>query len=150
MSKYPLVIRNRVAWFYRGFMVIWLGTVALASYAALRDGPPEVGRWWPLIMLVFWAVGLFALAWSLNQETSVVRITSNRSIHIERGKAFRRQEHWADRTRLWIEDTEDSDGDPYFKLMMDAPGGPLTMREGHQRELLEFLQAEVEAAVVMR
>lgn len=64
----------------------------------------------------FWLVGIFALIWSLNQETSVVRIASNRSIHVERGKAFRRQRLWTDHARVWIDETTDSEGDPYFKL----------------------------------
>ena len=147
MGRYPLVIRNRVPWFYRGFMAVWLGTVALSTYAALREAPPEAGKWWPLFLLGFWAVGLFGLAWSLNQETSVIRITSNRSIHIERGKAFRRQEVWTDRARFWIDEEKDSEGDPYFKLRMDAPGGPLTVREGHQRPALEELSRRIEEAL---
>ncbi|NUT01016.1 MAG: hypothetical protein HOP96_08590 [Sphingomonas sp.] len=147
MSQFPIVIRNRVVLFYRGFMLAFVGTVALVSYAALRDGPPEPGRWWPLIILLFWTVGLAGLAWSLNQETSVVRILGNRSIQVERGKAFRRHDLWTDRARFWIEETKDSDGDPYFKLMMDAPGEPLAVREGHQRPVLERLQSEVEEAL---
>jgi hypothetical protein len=35
VRKYPLVIRNRTADFYRGFMIVWLGTLALATFAAL-------------------------------------------------------------------------------------------------------------------
>ena len=150
MSKYPLVIRNRVAYFYRGFMAAWLGTLAMATYAALRDGPPQPDKWWPLFLACFWLVGLFGLYWSLDQETSVVRIRSNRSIHIARGKAFRRRELWTDRARFWIEDTKDSEGDPYFKLMMDAPGGTLVVREGHQRRYLEELQRRVETLLERR
>ena len=48
---------------------------------------------------------------------------------------------------FWIEDTKDSDGDAYFKLMMDAPGGSLVVREGHQRGALETLKTEMEAAL---
>ena len=147
MARYPIIIRNRVVLFYRGFMLAFVATVALATYAALRDGPPEPGKWWPLFMLVFWAAGLGGLVWSLNQETSVVRVTGNRSIHIRRGKAFRRHDLWTDRARFWILDDKDSEGDPYFKLMMDAPGGKLTVREGHQRPALELLLAELEAAL---
>ena len=129
MSSYPLIVRNRIPLVYRGFMLLWLGGVALITYVALPDGPPEPQRWWPWFMAAFWAVGLFALAWALNQEVSVVRITNPQSIHIRRGKAFRRVEHWTDRARLWIDEEQDSDGDPYFKLKMDAPGGPLTISE---------------------
>lgn len=147
MSKYPIVVRNRVALFYRGFMLAYITGVALATYAALRHGPPEPGKWWPLIMLVFWAAGLGGLLWSLNVETSVVRVASNRSIHVERGKALRRKEFWTDRARFWIKEQEDSEGEGYFSLMMDAPEGPLAVSEGHQRKRLEELQARLEEAL---
>lgn len=147
MSEYPIIVRNRVAWFYRGFMIVWLGGVALATYAALRDGPPEPGRWWPLIMLAFWAMGVFALAWSLKQETSVVRIESDGSILIVRGPALRRTQCRTDHARFWIEDTQDSEGAAYFRLMIDAPGGKLAAREGHGRGELERLLAQVQSAM---
>jgi len=147
VSSYPLVVRNRVALFYRGFMIVWLGTLALATYAALRDAPPEPGKWWPLILTGFWLVGLFGLYWSLQQETSVVRVPGPKSIHVRRGKAFRRVDLWTDHARFWIEDTTDSDGDPYFKLWMDAPEGQLTAREGHQRAELEAIKLKLERAI---
>ena len=136
---YPFVVKNRTALFVRGFMNVFLIGCALITYMIIRDNP-EPHRWAPLIMLAFWACGLFGLVHALNQETSEVQITSPGSIHIRRGKAFRRQEHWTDRARFWIEDTKDSDGDPYFKLWMDAPGGKLAVSEGHQRAQLEKTQ----------
>lgn len=147
---YPLVIRNTVPLFNRGFMLLFFGTAVLITYVAARDGPPQPDKWWPLIMLAFWFAGIFGLWWSFDQEAAVIRITNPGSIHIWRGKAFRREEHWTDRARLWIEDTKDSEGDPYFKLWMDAPGGKLTIKEGHRRVALENLQARVEAAIAGR
>lgn len=148
MTQYPLVVRNNVPLVLRGFVLCFLGGVALMTYVALRDGPPEPEKWWPLIMLAFWASGLFALVHMFNQEVGVLHITNPASIHIERGKAFRREEHWLPQARFWIEDTKDSDGDPYFKLMMDAPGGKLTIQESHSRARLEELQQRIEAAVL--
>lgn len=150
MRRYPLVYRNRVVLFYRGFMIVWLGTVVAATIAAAGGDAGADGTWWPWFMAAFWLVGLWGLAWSLNQETSEVRITAPRSIHIRRGPAFRRAEHWTDRARLWIEDTKDSDGDPYFRLWMDAPGGKLAVREGHRRGGLEQALAEIEGALEQR
>lgn len=147
MSKYPLVIRNRVAFFVRGFMVVWLVGVALITYAALRDGPPESGHWWPFILAFFWLVGLAGVYGSFQNETSTVRIESDRSIHIDRGKPFARQQLWTDKAAFWIEKTKDSEGDPYFKLMMEAPDGPLSVREGHDRSRLEAILAEVQDAL---
>lgn len=150
MTAYPLVIRNYVPLVLRGFMLAFVGIVVLITYVALRQGPPEPQKWWPLALLSFWACGLFGLVHALNQEAGVIRITGPGSIHIERGKALRREDHWLPRARFWIEDTKDSEGDPYFKLMMEAPGGPLAVREGHRRQRLEALQRQIEAAVSAR
>lgn len=147
MTHYPLVVRNNMAIGLRCFMLAFLTGVALMTYVALRDGPPAPDKWWPLIMLAFWAAGLLGLVHSLNQESSIVRITRPGSIHVTRGKAFRREEHWVGRARFWIEDGTDSDGASYFNLMMDAPGGKMTVKEGHRRARLEALQQRLEAAL---
>jgi hypothetical protein len=147
MTEYPLVVRNNVALYLRCFILAFVAITAVITYVAGRDGPPEPHHWWPLALLSFWACGLFGLVHSLNQETSVIRVTNPASIHVTRGKAFRREEHWVHRARFWIEDTKDSDGDPYFKLMMDAPGGKVTVKEGHSRPRLEALQNRLDAAV---
>jgi hypothetical protein len=147
VTSYPLVVRNNVALYLRGFMLAFLTGVALITYIALRDGPPEPHKWWPLAMVAFWACGLFGLVHSLNQETAVIRISNPGGVHVRRGKAFRTEQHRVARARFWIEDTRDGEGDPYFKLMMDAPGGKLAVKEGHSRPRLEALQQRVEAAV---
>jgi hypothetical protein len=99
-------------------------------------------------MLAFWSAGLFGLYFALDQEVAVVRATNPRSIHVERGKAFRRERLWTDHASFWITNTTDSDDDPYFKLVMDAPGGKLVIKEGHYRQPLETLQRQVEAAIL--
>ena len=98
-------------------------------------------------MALFLSVGLFSVIWAMNQEVAQLRITGPRSVHIRRGKAFRRADHWTDRARLWIADSRDSEGDPYFKLMMDAPGGELVVKEGHARDRLEALREQIETAI---
>ncbi|HEY1143464.1 MAG TPA: hypothetical protein VGE68_05460 [Sphingomicrobium sp.] len=147
VTQYPLVVRNRAPMFVRGFMLTFLMGVSLMTYVALRDRPPEPHKWWPLIMAAFWACGAFGLYFSLNQEVAVLRIDGPRSIQVERGKAFRRESLWTDHARFWIVESTDSDGDPYFKLTMDAPGGALVVREGHHKPALEDLLKKVEAAL---
>ena len=147
MTQYPLVVRNKVPLFYRGFMLTFLGMAILITWSAARGNALPPDKWWPYVMALFLIVGAWGVAWSMNLEVPVVRITNPRSIHITRGKAFRREELWTDRARFWIEDSKDSDGDAYFKLMMDAPVGKLTVKEGHQRAKLEALLPEIEAAV---
>jgi hypothetical protein len=147
MNEYPFVIRNKVPLYYRGMAILFLAGVALITSVALRDGPPEPHKYWPFIIACFWAAGLAFLWWAFEQEAAVVRVTSPSSIQVERGKALRRQEHWTTHARFWIEDAKDSDGDPYFRLWMDAPGGKLPVKEGHRRAVLEELQRAAEAAI---
>jgi hypothetical protein len=147
VSDYPLVVKNKTPLYARVFMLLFVGGVALITYVALRDGAPAPQRLWPWIMAAFWASALFGLWWAMNQEVCQLTIKGPGSITVTRGKAFRREEHWIDRARFWIEDTKDSDGDPYFKLMTDAPGGKLTVKEGHSRTHLEGLQQRIETAV---
>lgn len=147
MTSYPLVVRNNLAISLRVFMLVFLAGVALMSYIAIRDGAPQPKQLWPLIISAFWAAGLLGLEYSLNQESSVVRIDSRGTILVERGKAFRREKHRVKRARFWIEVTEDSEGAPYFNLMMDAPGGDMAVKEGHSRVRLEALQQRLEMAI---
>lgn len=150
MTEYPLVIRNIVALYLRCFMLAFVAIDALITRAAFQHGPPEPDRWWPLILAGFWALGLCGLVHAMNQETSVLRVTRAGDLRLVRGKAFRRVEHHATAARFWIEETKDGDGDPYFKLMIDAPDGPLAVKEGHRRARIEALQRRVEAALLAR
>lgn len=146
MTHYPLVIRNKVPLVVRGFMVAFLAFTALLTVLVVRYNP-EPRQWTPFIVLAFWVGGFGGLLHALYQEAAVIRISGPGSIHVERGNAFRREQRWADRTRLWIEDTVDNDGVPYFKLWMDAPGGRLIVKEGSSRKRLEQIQRQIEAAV---
>jgi hypothetical protein len=143
---YPLVVRNKVPIIVRGVMLVFLGFTALMTWMVIRDNP-EPRQWTPFIVLAFWVCGTWGFVHALNQEAIVIKIAGPGSIYIERGKAFQREERWTDRARLWIEDTKDNDGGPYFKLWMGAPGGPLVAKEGSSRGRLEGLQRILEAAV---
>jgi hypothetical protein len=140
------VVRNKVPLIVRGVMLAFLGFTAVMTCVVIRDNP-EPRQWTPFMVLAFWVCGTWGFVHALSQEAIVIRITSPASIYIERGKAFQREERWTDRARLWIEDTKDNDGVPYFKLWMDAPGGPLVAKEGSSRGRLEGLQRAIETAV---
>ena len=147
MTRYPLVVRNKVPLFYRGFMLIFVGMTLLMFHTAAsgKSVPPD--KWWPYILGTFLLVGISASWWALKQEAGVVRFLGPGSIEIERGMPLRRERHRVSRARLWIEDTQDSEGDPYFKLLLDAPGGKLVVQEGHDRQSLERMQERLEGAI---
>ena len=147
MTDYPLIIRNRIPLFYRGFMLVFVAGVGVGTYLAIRDAPADGGEWWSIPIAAFWLAGIGGLVWAMNQEIGVLRVAGRGDVHITRGRAFRRVEHRTGTVRLSIEDTKDSEGDPYFKLWIEAPGGPLVVAEGHFREGLEALRQKIETAV---
>jgi hypothetical protein len=144
--RYPLVIRNNAPLQLRVFMGTFLAASLLVAYETMKAAPTAEGRWWPYIVILFVGVGACGLIWSLDREAAVIRITAPKSIHIQRGKAFRRSAHWTDRADLRIEDAEGTEG-PYFKLWMDAPGGPLVVAEGQSRSSIEAIKSRIEVAV---
>lgn len=148
MIEYPLVVRNRGPLFYRATMLfILIGGLIMASIA-VRGGQAELHEWWwPVITAGFTIGGLGGLIHALSQEVAVVTIRAPRSIHIQRGQAFRREERWTDSARLSIKSKKDNDGVNVFELWMEAPGGPLCIAEGQSRHRLELLQERIEAAV---
>jgi hypothetical protein len=144
---YPLVLRNRAPWFKRGFALVWMAMLVTITITAW-DAPPTDGtRLWPWILLLFWVVGLFVLRWSFTLETATLIVTGPRQARVERGPPLRRRSHSLDRLKLALVETEDSDGDPYFQLVADAPDGPLIVAEGHRRAGLVALKDKVERAL---
>jgi hypothetical protein len=146
MAAYPLVVRNNVPLVTRGVMAVYMAVLALITAIVLEARPPQASNWYQLYLLIFWIGGLSCARWAYNQEAAIIRITNPGSIHVERGKPLGRVEHWVPSARFWIDEGKDDDGDAYFKLKMDAPGGPLVIQEGPSRPKLEALQARIEAA----
>jgi hypothetical protein len=128
-------------------MLLFLSGIAVMASYACRNGPPEPHGWWPLIVIGFAGGGLFGLIHALKQEVAVVEVRGPGGIAIQRGKAFRREERWTDRTCLWIKDTKDNEGANRFDVWMEAPGGPLRIAQGPRRKRLIALQQRLESAV---
>jgi hypothetical protein len=144
--RYPLVIANRVPLFYRAFTSLWLGGVALISWKAWSSHPPEATRYWPWILSGFWIVGLVAMRWAFSIEIGRLIVAGPGDAAIVRGPIFRRRRHVLTRLAPRLVDTVDGEGDPYHQLVVEAPGGPLIVREGHHRGRLVELGTRIEAA----
>jgi hypothetical protein len=145
-GRYPLIIRNRAPLQLRAFTGTFLAVSLLVAVLTIRQAPTAAGKWWPYIIALSVGVGVWVFVWSLNREAAVIRITGPKTIHIRRGKAFRRFEERTDRADLRIEAGEGTEG-PYFELWMAAPGGPLIVAEGQQRAAIEAIKSRIEAAV---
>jgi hypothetical protein len=144
---YPLVVRNRAPLVARGFILLWLAVCATVSATAWNARPPDPDRLWPWILLLFWAVGLFALRWSFTAETAKLIVSGPACAEIHRGRPLRRRRHTLDRLNLSLAETQGSDGDAYFHLIADAPDGPLILAEGRRRATLLALKDKVERAL---
>ena len=145
-TPYPLVVGNWVPLFYRGFALVWFGAVVLITWVAWSGNPPDAGKKWPYILLLFWLVGLFVLRWSFSLEAGRLIVSAPGSAAILRGPPLRRERHRLERLHLALIEGVDDDNVPYFKLRLAAPGGPLIIREGHDRPGLERLKTRIEEA----
>jgi hypothetical protein len=145
-SPYPLVVTNRAASVQRGFILLWMGTIVAVTLAAWRVRPPEPTRLWPWILLLFWAVGFFALRWSFSVEAARLTIAGPAQASLRRGPPLRRKTHRLARVTLSLVESEDSDGDSWFRLAVDAPGGPAIIAEGRRRSALVALSERIERA----
>jgi len=146
VATYPLVVRNPVPGLQRAFVLLWVQVLLLVTWSAGRTGPPDGTKWWPLILLLFWIVGLFALRRAFDAEAGQLRIEAPRQARVRRGRPFARRDETLPRLDLTIVDTDDGDGTPYFHLIVGTPGGLLLVRESHRRAYLEALKARAERA----
>jgi hypothetical protein len=146
-SFYPLVVRNKAPLVQRGFILLWMAVVVAVTLTAWNAHPPDPTRTWPWILLLFWAVGLFAVRRAFSIEAAKLVVSAPRQALVERGPPLRRRRHALGDVTLTLVDTRDGGGDPYFHLRIDAPGGPAIIAEGHRRAALVALQDRIERAL---
>jgi len=128
-------------------MTAFVATIALATYRALQDGPPDATKWWPYLVGLFANVGLSALAWSFTLETIVLEIAAPSRAELTRGPFWNRQRIRLDRVVMTIKEGQDSDGDAYFMLEIDAPSRRAVIAESDRRDKLEAIKLRVEQAL---
>lgn len=146
MPTYPVIVRNRVPDVQRGLVLAWVAILVLITTSAWRAGPPDGTKWWPLILLLFWATGLFAVRWAFTVEAGQLTVQGAGHARVRRGRPFARSEEALGRLALSIVDAKDYEGEPYFHLVVATPGGPLVIAESHRRQPLEARKALLEAA----
>ena len=146
MTSYPLIVRNRAPWILRGFMLFWMAALVAFTIAAAHE-QTNVANWLlPYVLSLFWLAGGAALVAFFRMEIGVVIIDAPGRLRVCRGPFYRRTEDELPYLELRFVTDRDSDGDPYYKLMLTAPPRPLTVAEGHDRARLDLLQRVIEQA----
>ena len=146
-ASYPLVVRNIVPRVYQAFVLLWVGVLMLVTRAAWASAPPGAKHLWPWILLLFWAVGLFALHWAFGIECARLTIEGSRRARLVYGPPFRRRSIELSQMMLRIEDAKDSEGDPYFRLFTSVDERKIIISEGHNRKRLEQLRSRISDAM---
>ena len=146
MTIYPLIIRNRMPWIKVGLLLLWIGGVTMATVAA--TGRPLAGyeALLPYALCLFWLIALVGLIAAIRQEHPVLTITGPRQASVLRGPLHARRTAILGQLELKLEKDWDSEGGTYFTLKLADRPTPVTIAEGHRRERLDRLKAEIEAA----
>ena len=137
--------RNDKAVFLWGFMAVWLAMLVAMTYVAVRDGGIPGSRWGVPVLALFWLFGIGAARWAATFSRVRVTLTADGVLVRERfpfhaiEKRYRSRDLAAPR----IDESKDSDGDPYFSCVLALPGGRrvAVAESGHRPEVEAALDA---------
>jgi len=148
----PLTIRNDwpiVGWV---FGAAWIGGLLVFTYLYGRDG--GFGQFDPLteagVLLMFWMGGLVLMSQTLALPRTCLIIERGRAELTRTWMWRRRRETLTPSTLRDIEviRARDSDGDPYYKLVLAiGPGDGLVLSESADRGLVEARREEILARI---
>lgn len=147
-----VLAESRVSVFLWGFAVAWCAMVAAFAGLFLRDGPPGqlpgLVEWLILAVFVLTAVGVAAFA--LHQETVRVEWDGTWAYLVRRRPGRRREIRFGGQevASLLVLEESDSDGDAYFRCLLELPGEPpATVAEGHDRGRVAGVRARLASAL---
>lgn len=144
-----IVLRNFTAAFAWVLSALFLLGCATATYVLLRDGsyglqvnPPEktdvYPPWFlPALVLVFWCVGVAVAVHASRKPCVTVRLPQDRSVIVTTRFPFRvfvSSYVPRDISPAAVIESEDSEGQPYFRVEAGLPDGRrIDIAEGHSR-----------------
>jgi hypothetical protein len=146
-------IRNRMALFGWGFMVVWLAMLVAFTWIMARDGPhPSQPAWVQQgALALFWIVGLPASGYVFSLPCTRLRVDAAGSVVLTRRTPFAREvETYAPGSLAAIEVRagKDGEGDPYWETFIIARDGRERMiREGRVPAEQEALAARLREAL---
>jgi hypothetical protein len=139
----PFVVHNRVAVFFWLFAIAYLWGLLMMSYLLIRDGLPADQPVWFVAAMVpfFWAGGIGLALYAMNRHCLSIRVDETAQVTVTWLYPFkRRQERFAVSSvaPAQVQQTKDSDGDPYFECWFVTPAGVrVVVTESHTRELCD-------------
>ncbi|WP_237216504.1 hypothetical protein [Falsiroseomonas oryziterrae] len=151
-----MVLRNDIALFAWWFMAIWWAMLLAAVWLVLRDGPPDGLSWWMTagILAIFVAGGAAGAAWALRQRRVRAEVGADGLLRLGESLPFRRQRLVLPRDAaeaVEVEQTTDSDGDPYFRCwLVLRDGRRFAVQEGHRVQAIESDARRLRVALGLR
>lgn len=131
--------RNRLAVFFWVFAVAWMAGLVAMTYAYFRDGPPggSSSLIIPMILVLFWIVGVGLCAFALNKPCVFVAAGPGNVASVTWRfpfKVVRKSLPAASLHPAKVVASRDSDGDPYFHARVELiSGGVVDIAEGNDR-----------------
>lgn len=118
-----------IIWVFAG---CWLSGLVVGTALAIRDGiPPDSPRWLVFLAgVTFWTFGIWLIVYVSRQPCVTVSVLPGGKVRAILRYPFRaevRDFGAAEVLPLQIIESEDQDGDPYFRLRL-----PISMDDGNQ------------------
>lgn len=134
-------LRNEVACFAWGLVGVWWTGLRVATWLVLRNGPPGglSAAWSALLLGFFWLGGIGVARWAWRKPRIAAAVQPGGTVLVTQAFPLRRDRlrlAAADIAAVTVEETTDSDGDPYFRARLFLRDGRrFAAQEGHRRAL---------------
>lgn len=156
-------IRNDIAAFGWIFSAVFLLMCLLFTYILIRDGtsniqiyPSDIPEYYPpwvmpLVLAAFWLAGIGLGNYVASNPCIAIEVQQDKSVVVVNRYPFRRVvRHIKDRdlSPAHVIESTDSDGDPYFRVIVGGPDGfTVCLAEGHDRGRCASVCAEFNDAI---
>lgn len=128
-------------------MSIWMSGISVFTWLFFRDGgfhqfDPWLERG---VMALFWVFGVAGCGAMLGQPLTYVTFTAG-TVHVGQRWLLKHQQESFAINRLSapeIHQRKDSDGDPYYTLVLTAGGRDIVLKEGNDKPTLELLRTRL-------
>ena len=147
-----VIAHNRTAWFGWAIMIGWMAMLGMVTWLVAREGsfgdmPPILGLGLLGLMWVF-GVGFSRVIFS---KPTVTLLQTKGRLVVRRRWLFGQDEDVFssnDIPLMRVIETEDSEGDPYFKLLLILDRrDPVAIAESHDRVRVEQERERIEDAL---
>lgn len=158
-----MTFRNNIAAFGWCLSALFLAGCAAFTYILIRDGsshiqiyPPDIPGYYPpwfmpAVLAIFWLAGIGLARHVANKPCIRVEVRLDKSVVITRRYPLKTETQIVRAAEMGpasVVQSEDGDGDPYFRASIALPDGTtLDIWEGSGRELCEVACARFNGAI---